>query len=452
MLRRAVLLFLGLAVVFSACSCVRTYTTCIVEITPTTNGIERQLTMYRTHVTDSTRARVELALDAEVADRLERIYGVRPMTIRDSASTTAHLDSADTAAPYVGRGRFPSIPGDLNNWGSLREFPSALGSCWAYAERIGGDQEPAAKLQRSFAAADSLTDTLLGWSESELGGHPMWPALHSEIDVDLRRALQNLVLEGVRDDSAKFDRFLVALFEQPLSFLTLAALPEGEDPTDPVFAAFILQELRTRLSRTLGLRNPAEIDRVLHHLADPDSARRSFVRYLARTSGVSAADALRPWARISGTTFDSDWQGTVDSLAVRLALPPGIHHLESNVRSDSGAASTNWSGWIRGLPNPSTGLPFICWATWVQPDSAAQHRLFGDVELDDDELSGYCVWFNTLDAKHQAEWNKMLGRLRPGKLKPLERFRFSGAKGGEEKTIPGRDLLLDALDWTPGPG
>jgi hypothetical protein len=55
------------------------------------------------------------------------------------------------------------------------------------------------------------------------------------------------------------------------------------------------------------------------------------------------------------------------------------------------------------------------------------------VELDDEELTNYCMWFNTLDARHQGEWNRMLGRLRP-KLK-TRALPILGREAGEEQKI-----------------
>ena len=121
---------------------------------------------------------------------------------------------------------------------------------------------------------------------------------------------------------------------------------------------------------------------------------------------------------------------------MRLVLPPGVH-LTRTPRSTRALPRRRGGAGSKGLPNPSTGLPFVFWATWSQPDSAAQHRLFGDIEVDEDDLTNYCLWFNTLDAKQQAEWNKMLGHLSPGKLERLERFRFSDAKRGEEEEFWG---------------
>jgi hypothetical protein len=449
MLRRALLLLTVLTVCVHASSCVnsREYVTTIVDITPSPTGLDRQITIYRTNVSDSTRTRLALRLDPETADRLERIYGVRPLTAGSDSGTPP----ADTTAPYVGRGSFTSIPDDLNNRGTLRSFPSALGSFWMYMERIGGEPDAEARLQRSLAAADSMTDRLVGWSEAEWGWHPKWPALRSSIAVDLRRTLRNLVLDRERGDSGSGDRLIVAVLDQPLLFMAIPEQPPEEEVDDVIMIQGYLQEMRTRIAETLELRSDAEVGRVLHQVSHPDSVRRSFGRYLARTTGLSEEAALLSWTktleRMRGDEESSSGSpGTTDSLAVRLSLPPGIQNLESNAKSDSSLASPAWQGWVRGLPNPSSGLPFVCWATWVQPDSATQSRLFGEVKLDEDDLFQYCLWFNTLDAKHQAEWNKMIRRLRPGKLKPLERFRFSDAKRHEEQKIPGRDLLLDELD------
>ena len=307
MLRRQILLRMILTTCLHACSCIsHGYTTCVVEITPTATGFERQLKMYRTEVSDSSRTQPGPGSNRKSPTGSSAIYGARP----------------DATAPYVGRGHFTSIPDDLNNWGSLRSYPSALGGCWMYAERMevklqGPGGETAAKICRR-----GFTDS----TPCSVGPERNWDRIRTGRRLSGSNSTLTCAACCGTSCSTAFttirdglDRLLGSLFEQPLSFMAVAATPPSDEDTDVILARWLLQEVRARMAKTLGLESPAEIKRVLHYISDPDSARRSFARYVASTTGAPTDSAS--WTRTMSLLMgDNDLS---DGGSMRIAWPCG---------------------------------------------------------------------------------------------------------------------------------
>jgi hypothetical protein len=99
--------------------------TYVIDVTPGASGIDRQVALSQTVRADTIHALATMDLDAGLVERLQRVYGSRP----DSAR--AATPGADTTLSYVARARFPSIPNDVGNWGTLRCYSptwAALGS------------------------------------------------------------------------------------------------------------------------------------------------------------------------------------------------------------------------------------------------------------------------------------------------------------------------------------
>jgi hypothetical protein len=59
-------------------------------------------------------------------------------------------------------------------------------------------------------------------------------------------------------------------------------------------------------------------------------------------------------------------------------------------------------------------LPALCYASWSIPDVQFQQAHFGQVILDGDELTTYCLWQSSLNDQQVGEWEKTLQSLQPG--------------------------------------
>jgi hypothetical protein len=446
-MNRRLIPFLAIAAIAVACvSCEdydKTYKTYVVSVTPADSGADRQITLFRTLVTDSGPRRVPLRLERAQADRLDSLYGERP-------------DSADTE--FVVRRRFATIPDDIGNHGEIHRYDSPIGTARIYAERIRGNPDLLSGLEGDLAAADTTIDFIVGWLGSELGDHPRWPALRERLDGDLRRTYRNLALQSwLHGDD--FQRLSFTWFEHPLMILPLLDL--GEDLTDSdsdedtaelrSVLALAQVRLRAAMAEALEVTRPAEVDRTLHFLASTDTAYAHLIGYIARTTGGSEESARARWKRLQDFTMTdvislSSPSRLDDSIQVRLAIPRGWVGVDTDGRWDEDSRTVVWSGRTGSFGEPSARDPVRCYASWARPDTVGQKRLFGRVALDADKLTIYCIWFASLDPTSQAEWNAMLSRLRPGKLERLKKFSFSArAGGGAGAGIPGRTMILNAM-------
>lgn len=407
----------------------------VVEITPTAKGLNRDLTVFHIKEGDSTKKHVPAPLEQAAADRLARIYGVRP----------------DTLAIYVAHGKFSEIPDDIGNWGTMRRYDSTLGQAWNYTEQFHGDSNPMAGMQAAVSSGDSLVDIGVAWMESELGRHPKWPALRTYLDEDMRRALRNCALRAWRDGSSAWEQNAVVIMGQhPLLGLILG-MTNDDDVESIVLRQQVIGDARHSIATILGLTSHQEIQTTLRFISDADTVTASVERYAMAAYGGTSEDATMRWQRIHAITlggpFDIDESADTDSLDVRLAVHPGHVALDTNGTWDPKLQRVVWLARVEVPDGGGPGDPLYCYATWGVPDSVTQRRHFGKTLLNDESLIHYCMWFSTLEAAQKAEWNRMLKRLRPGSMKPLESFRFADEKGRESDAAAlGRKLILDAVD------
>jgi hypothetical protein len=434
------LFVLALALVYGSCEDAQhTFLTYAVDIAPADSGVVRGLAIFRTLVTDSGPKPVYLRLPQDQADRLERIYAARP-------------DSADTE--FVARERFATLPDDIGNHGEIHRYDSALGRAWVYAERYRGNPDLLQGLEKNLAAADTATDVVLGWLGSHLAGQPRWSRVRSLIDGDLRRTFRNLALRTWRKTDY-WEDLPFTWYEHPAIFVALfdlapAESTRSEDEEADAWAIVPLGIARAReaIADSLGLN---ERDSALHFLSSLDLAYADLIQYLARTAGESEDQAKERWSRIGKLEVENvvagaGYTANADSLEVRLAVPMGSVGVDTNGDWDEDVGTITWSSRVDSYGSRGGKDPLRCYASWAHPDSALQRRLFGDVILGDDKLTSYCIWFSTLEPEQQSEWNRMLTRLRPGRIERLKEFAFSrGSGAGREAMIPGRGLILNAL-------
>jgi len=90
-------------------------------------------------------------------------------------------------------------------------------------------------------------------------------------------------------------------------------------------------------------------------------------------------------------------------------------------------AKTGRVAWSTATDTDKAALPPVLYAYWTQPNAEFQNKHFGKVILEKESLAEYCLWRNTLDARHAAEWETFLQTLRPGKdlVAQLTAFRFT---------------------------
>lgn len=98
-----------------------------------------------------------------------------------------------------------------------------------------------------------------------------------------------------------------------------------------------------------------------------------------------------------------------DRLALSLTAPEEPHW--TNGRWDGAASRVRWEFEIPGAGGP----PVISYATWVEPDEAAQRARFGAVLLRCRDLFDYAVWYSGLTAAERRAWEHQLAALDPAR-------------------------------------
>jgi len=71
---------------------------------------------------------------------------------------------------YLARGEFAGpLPNDVGGVGSYTNLVTSLGDAGFYMERFRGNDDLVARTTRQFAAADKITDLIIGWTRAEFG-------------------------------------------------------------------------------------------------------------------------------------------------------------------------------------------------------------------------------------------------------------------------------------------
>lgn len=446
-----------------ATGCTRNYYE--IQLIPRGDALERELTFYRANGTDTNGVPVYQKFSEDQFAAITKLYPP------DSRQVDGQR--------HVVRGQFGgTMPPDIGGAGNWTNYTTSLGTAAIYVERFRGDDDFATTTERRLAAAEQMTDLLIGWSRTELGQEPRYEILHRFLDTDFRRDLKNLILYNwVREISAKSDpkrneeiviRFAQYLMER--GYFKLSELPD-------FFAALIKNDDRaiTRLIQRLvatkmGFSESDPLPECLVFLSDPAAVSASWEKYLLTTEAYQVhvqkweqerklnPDLEKPkptdvTQELFLAALDSQLYGTSDQLKVKLALSAAP--IRTNGKWDAAASQVVWEFDLDGAEKP-TGLPAFCYASWSTANETFQQEHLGKVLLEGEPLLQYCLGLASLNAKHTGEWEAFLAGLKPDAtiVAALDTFRFSDEPAAtkskpDDKThlaseIP-RELLKAAL-------
>ncbi len=376
-------------------------------LTPRGDSLHRRITIEG--VPGSGDSSKSPRLTTREAERLAAAYGLAPDT--------------STHRPYVAERRFGSIPNDVGNRGTFLHRTSALGASWTYRESFRGMDDPARHVADRFSRADSISDLTLGWLTSELGTRAEFRRAARDIDREVREVTRQaaaiFLLSSARGDTLRWPWIDVLEETHPLIYLPMLLYVTDPDDVEPV----VLARARDDLARRMELLPGVDRRRALDFLSDPRRTVASARRFRATAAAPMPPDSGglgRLWAWNMASPLDSEeW----DYFDVELALP--VEPAEKNGVWDDSTHRVRWRAWPQVPDGMERFVPLICEATWSLPDTGVQKRLFGEVVIEKGDLFDYNEWFGSLAREQQAEWNRMLLGLRPGRLGALERFRFA---------------------------
>jgi len=405
-----------------------------IELKPTNGGVERTLTFYRADGSDTNGVIQYQDFPSNELAAIDRIYPAGAVTQKGQR--------------HVARGNFSgALPGDVGGAGSYTNLTTSLGSAGFYLERFRGHDDLAGRTDKQFRAADKLTDLVMGWTQSEFGRERGFKKLRKFLDEDFRRDLKNAGLyfwvgEVSTLSNTNAPEEFIARFAQYLherGYLKLSDIPElslafsdhGTNSAVPT-----LRLVQRLVAEKLGLAASDPLPKSLAVLADPVVFERSWTNYLVRTALYRAQ--IKEWEKQRKTepslekpeplsVVDNLFKelinqfeipgGSADHMTVKQVLPHAPNH--TNGRWQDGQVV-----WEASL-DENRALPALCYASWSIPDVQFQQAHFGQVILDGDELTTYCLWQSSLNEQQVGEWEKTLQSLQPGqRLKDkLEAFK-----------------------------
>jgi len=442
----------------------------MVHLKPQDNGIERTLVFYTSDGTESSGSPKVVPFDTNELRSILAGYPAQTLT--------------DSNGQHVVQGNFTSsLPNDVGGAGAYSHLPTSLGEADFYEERFRGNDDLACLARRRSLAADQLADLVLGWSKAELRREPGYPKLRQFLDQDFRRDLKNLgdyCWEGQLANNYKTnaDEEFAVRFGQYLAergYLKIEEIPglfrdfmilSSDDSSTAV-----LRRIQRLVADKLGVPETMPIPASLAFLGNQTNMEKSFETYVAGTALYRAK--IKQWeaARkqhpntkrpepedVAGDAVASLLgfalsENTPDHLTVELSLPRSPVH--TNGRWDEVQRQVVWDGDIGARTN-SNQLPVVCYASWAQPDISFQTAHFGQVVLNGNELTEYCLWHQSLSPGLADAWDTFLAALQPGAAlkERLAAFRFpmetipAGAGGQTNITSVSayaRTLLIDAF-------
>jgi hypothetical protein len=424
-----------------------------VELKPTAGVVERTLTFYRA---DGSNSNGVPNYEEFSSNELAAITAVYP----------AGAVKQD-GQKYVATGEFAgSLPRDVGGAGSYTNFTTSLGNAGFYVERFRGIDDLAAQTEKRFQAADQIADLTIGWTKAEFGRERGYAKLRKFLNKDFRQDLKNAGLyswvgqiSALSDTNATEEfiaRFCQYLHER--DYLKLSDLPtlylafedNGNDSA-------ILHLVQRWMAEKMGIPASGPLPKSFAVLNDPAALEKSWNAYLSQSRLYRAKlkewkekektnpklEAPKPLNVVDGLFTDLlggfGESGETDHLTVKLALahPPN----QSNGTWQNGQVV--WSADL----DPDRPLPVLCYANWSDPDAQFQKAHFGNIILDGDELSEYCLWQNGLGRTQVREWESFLANLQPGNnlREKLEAFQFTAKPDETNQLDVGRKLLIDAL-------
>ena len=94
-------------------------------------------------------------------------------------------------------------------------------------------------------------------------------------------------------------------------------------------------------------------------------------------------------------------------------------------------------------------LPNALYAFWAEANVELQKQRFGQIVMDGEDLSIYCVWRQGLSNKRREDWDNFIATLQPGPslVESLQEFAFDGEpEDSADEFISG---IVNALQEPP---
>lgn len=391
---------------------------------------------------------VELTPVGEKLQRRIHIKRLGPAATPEELKSLATAYSADLPGnpkvqefenSFAGR-----LPDDIGGHGTYTRWETPLGSAALYVERFRGGDDIAAEWERRKVAVDRVTEHLIGWLGQEFQNDPGWPSLKTFLNTHVRRDVLNLALylwtAGLSQQDDRNPEFIVRVMQYLVergyfSYEEVPALMRAASDSRRDDGKRMLEVIRQKI---VARSDDDLFAESLKFLATPESLEHSLDKYLETTAEFQQLlDEWQKQLRVEPTLarpdpFDVLGLYSEDLLTGALLAGGDQLTLSLNTGREPVATNGDWSGedtrvsWPKQfLPRPGQP-PQLSYATWDQPDAAAQQSHFGKVVLQGKSLVDYCLWYHGLTEAERTEWDAFVETLSPGEELPdtVKAFRF----------------------------
>ena len=351
------------------------------------------------------------------------------------------IDKNTFEGSFTGR-----LPQDVGGFGKCIHLSNPVGEVYVYHERFRGKDEQAQDLQKAYASVDKLLDLVIEWLEMELSDHPNFPRLKTFCTTQLRSDLKNIctytwlgsrTMNSYSKETAF--RILHYLYEREYFTLDDVARLITSPEDERVYFVFA----RRFLAQKMGYENEETIAKELSFLANEENILKSVEQFIktsdtiqkivkrhyekenqeAPTDPEKIMEIVMQHYNIELDTFFVEIFPTSDQVNVKLSLPHEPY--DTNGQWDEDKKQITWSRKISR--EKIVDIPFLCYAAFAQPNEEYQKKHFGKIVLENEDLTQYCFWYQTLTSKQKQEWDQCLSTLQGQSemWETLKAFRFS---------------------------
>lgn len=439
------------------------------EMTPVDGKLQRKITMWKQQSKDDPK----MPIDDEELAVIAALY--------ESEAAKGEGDEYSFTKIFSNR-----TPNDLGGAGAFTHWVTSLGSTTGYLERVRGDDDIAAKLEKRKRAADRLVDLLIGWSEAEFSGAPELPKVCEFLDTLLRRDLINMGIYAQTTELANFERSIqrrqnpsreqgemevvVRMIQYCIerNYVTPKQIPEwgyAIDQANQQRPDILIELVKQTLASKIGLAANQPMPAFLTRLSSIDDLNESLRSYLQNTEEYRELSLKTKPTTEVGDADPPDPCEVIGNLVETAVFPSGLFgggdRLNATLRTHKEPMATNgrwnretqrveWTLSIEGrrADGEQGMLPDLLYALWVEPAVSVQIELFGKVVLDDASLLSYCLWYQGLPEEKASRWDEFLIALRPAPdlANRILAFRFDDEPAHTNNRAQMiRDLLVEGL-------
>ncbi|MDZ4830134.1 MAG: hypothetical protein SGJ09_08060 [Phycisphaerae bacterium] len=382
------------------------------------------------------------ALAADDVQRLREVYAAEPQADADIGGTSF-------SGSFGGQ-----LPSEMGNRNGLVEVSTQLGTTHFYYEAFADGGSLWADFERRMQAGELWVRLFGRWAERQIEDPSKREEWRTYVDRDLVPLVNDAVLlwsaqlasvrfarvaQTLRDsaDSSPItddERFaqkagmpLLLLFAERglltadeahrLFLVSVDGNPSKAERTwivDEILLPAMLREVRRFRPNAKAIDSAELVPMALSFwlYATTSSDRRDV---LLASPAISEEDKSRLRAGRGSVElpipFGIDPTRAAKKTDADVRLRTGVRPFAHNGQWDEVTKTVRFTSSFNERSRRTTLYPSVYFAAWSEPDEPAQRRIFGEVVLDSDQLTAYCLWREALPTALAKRWESALDEL-----------------------------------------